>query len=125
MIKAVHFILSTYFLALGAVMLVSPMNWYELTPGVIQTGPFNMHFVMDIGLVFIASGALFAVGAAKGNPSFMIAASVWPALHALFHIYIWFSRDMALDVVALANLLGIQLPGWAALFAAISVSKEQ
>ena len=33
-------------------MLVAPSaTWYSLVPGVTQTGPFNQHFVRDIGLI--------------------------------------------------------------------------
>jgi hypothetical protein len=117
-------LIGVWFLALGSFMLLMPMNWYQITPGVVETGPFNMHFVMDIGLVFIACGALFVFGAIKGNAALMLSAAIWPAMHALFHIYIWFSRDMALDAIAFSNLVGIQLPGWAALFLALSAQKE-
>lgn len=122
--KLVQLILSLYFLALGVFMLTASMTWYQITPGVVETGPFNMHFAMDIGLVFIACGGLFGVGVLRKDPSLMIAGALWPAMHALFHIYIWFSRDMALDLIAFTNLFGIQLPGWVAFYFGLSAQKE-
>jgi hypothetical protein len=39
-------------LVLGAnalFQLIAPLAWYDSVPGVIATGPFNAHFVRDIG----------------------------------------------------------------------------
>lgn len=36
-------------IANGLFMLVSPADWYFAVPGVTTTGPFNQHFVRDIG----------------------------------------------------------------------------
>ena len=47
---------------LGAVanalwMLADPLRWYhDLPAGVPDTGPFNPHFVRDIGCAFLAVG---------------------------------------------------------------------
>ena len=44
----------------GAKMLFDGRGWYDAVPGVQDTGPYNPHFVQDIGLAFIvASGGLF------------------------------------------------------------------
>jgi hypothetical protein len=37
----------------GVFMLVSPEQWYFAVPGVTSTGPFNQHFLRDIGLIFL------------------------------------------------------------------------
>ena len=37
----------------GAFMLVAPGPWYETVPGVTGTGPFNPHFIRDIGRDFV------------------------------------------------------------------------
>ena len=34
----------------GAAMIATPMRWFETTPGVTETGPFNEHLVIDVGL---------------------------------------------------------------------------
>lgn len=102
----------------------SPMSWYQTTPGVVDTGPFNMHFVMDIGLVFLMSAGAMAYGLRFQNQTAIVCGSVWPALHAAFHIFIWFQRGMPFDLVAMSNLFGIQAPAWAALFLALNVTKR-
>ena len=39
-------------LANGIFMLYTPLDWYFAVPGVTTTGPFNQHFLRDIGLIF-------------------------------------------------------------------------
>ena len=41
----------------GLTMLAFPDAWYDLVPGVPQTGPFNPHFVRDIGAAYLVAGA--------------------------------------------------------------------
>ncbi len=43
-------------LANGVYMLLAPESWYFAVPGVTTTGPFNQHFVRDIGLIFLLLG---------------------------------------------------------------------
>jgi hypothetical protein len=35
----------------GLYMLALPTAWYFAVPGVTTTGPFNQHFLRDIGLI--------------------------------------------------------------------------
>jgi hypothetical protein len=71
----------------GFTMLLDGAGWYARVPGVVETGPFNPHFVQDIGLAFIAS--------ALGLAAFAWKPSLWPAgvtgalflvLHAILHL---------------------------------------
>jgi len=36
----------------GLIMLIDGPNWYIRVPGVPETGPYNGHFVQDIGVAF-------------------------------------------------------------------------
>ena len=36
----------------GLLMLELPAHWYLWVPGVTTTGPYNQHFIRDIGLIF-------------------------------------------------------------------------
>ena len=80
----------------GLIMLVAPTYWYAAVPGVSMTGPFNPHFVTDIGLAFLASGIgmLFALRRGQVAATLALAGSVWPALHALFHVWGWVTDHM-------------------------------
>jgi len=73
----------------GLLMLVWPMDWYFLVPGVTTTGPFNQHFVRDIGLIFLFIAAAFLLGAAKPQYRIILwaASTLWLAGHALFHFW--------------------------------------
>ena len=73
----------------GIFMLVSPEHWYVLVPGVTSTGPFNQHFLRDIGLIFVFLGGAFLVGAARPQVRMLLwgAAAIWLLGHALFHFW--------------------------------------
>jgi len=83
-------------IANGLTMLLAPTAWYGLVPGVTETGPFNQHFIVDIGLAFLASGVGLAMALRDGRTAATLAfaGSVWPALHALFHITGWLTGHL-------------------------------
>ena len=71
-------------------MLAGPMHWYtELPAGVPDTGPFNPHFVRDIGCAFLTVGIALIWAARSEAIRFPLAAVslVFLAAHALLHIY--------------------------------------
>lgn len=121
MARIVHGILVFWFLALAGMMFFAPMVWYQITPGVVQMGPFNMHFIMDIGLVFLMCALAMAYGLLRHNQTALVLGALWPCLHAAFHIFIWFQRGVPFDLIALSNLIGIQLPAWGGLFLALQL----
>ncbi|TGX56293.1 hypothetical protein E5A73_00980 [Sphingomonas gei] len=119
---AVAVILGLGALANGGFMLVSPTGWYFAVPGVTTTGPFNQHFIRDIGIIFLFLGAAFLIGAAR--PEFRVvlwsAASLWLCCHALFHFWevavgICGSPALLRDfpAVTLPALIGVALTLWA------------
>lgn len=71
----------------GLFLLAAPAVWYVSVPGVTTTGPFNQHFLRDIGLIFLLVGGGFLWGAAKPalRAPFWGAGAVWLSGHALFH----------------------------------------
>jgi hypothetical protein len=110
-------------IANGAFMLVSPGEWYLLVPGVTTTGPFNQHFIRDIGLIFVFVGTAYLMGAAK--PAYRVvlwaAPTLWLAAHALFHFWevaagICAPSDLVRDfpAVTLPAIIGALLTLWAA-----------
>lgn len=94
----------------GAFMVVAPTAWYAAVPGVSEAGPLNMHFIVDVGLVYLASGVGFLLGTRPGaaNAAFAAAGATWPALHALFHVWGWIMHGFpsALDN-ALSQVFGV------------------
>ncbi|MCK0530785.1 hypothetical protein [Sphingobium agri] len=73
----------------GVFMLISPANWYFAVPGVTTTGPFNQHFVRDIGLIFLLVAVAMLTGVVRPAARLPLwsAAALWLAGHALFHFW--------------------------------------
>lgn len=82
-------LLGAGFIANGLFMLWSPAHWYFAVPGVTSTGPFNQHFIRDIGLIFLLLGAGFVAGAMRPalRVAFWSAGALWLSGHALFHFW--------------------------------------
>lgn len=76
-------------IANGLFMLISPTNWYFAVPGVTTTGPFNQHFLRDIGLIFLLIGIAMLTGAARpaARVTLWSLAALWLGGHALFHFW--------------------------------------
>src|ERR1700722_6770907 len=90
-VRAGLLLLGLIHLGNGLWMMLAPDGWYAAVPGVSMTGPINHHFIADIGLAFVASGAGLLLGARNMHAAgaFAVAGSAWPALHALLHIWGW------------------------------------
>jgi hypothetical protein len=109
-VRALLLLLGLFHIANGLTMLVAPMAWYDAVPGVTATGPFNHHFILDIGMAFLASGGLLALGARNtaSAASFAIAGATWPILHALIHISGWFMDGFPSQAnVAVSEVVGV------------------
>jgi hypothetical protein len=89
-------------LANGIFMLALPENWYFAVPGVTTTGPYNQHFIRDIGLVFVFIGAAFLVGVKRPQYRIVLwaASTLWLGAHALFHYW-----EVAVGICAPSVLL--------------------
>ena len=105
----------------GLVMWFAPHWWYETVPGIVEMGLYHKHLIRDVGIVYIVAG--FGQCLIKRSPAIALYATMWPALHALYHIAIFFDRGLKLDAIAATNLLLIQIPAWASLWAAWRLRK--
>jgi hypothetical protein len=106
-------------------MLVAPLWWYGAVPGVTATGPFNPHFVADIGMAYlVVTGGLawFAWRPGQGWPA-LVAATAFLALHGLVHL-----RDAALSPVCghdlLRDLPGVFAPALIAAWVAVTAKPK-
>lgn len=84
----VGLILGLVLAANGLIMLAAPAEWYAAVPGVPGTGPFNPHFVRDIGVAYLVCGAAlawFALTAAARAAA--LAGAAFLLLHALVHVW--------------------------------------
>ncbi len=113
-LRALVALLGLFHLANAAAMLIDPADWYRAVPGVAGTGPFNPHFVVDVGLACASSGALMltAAGASARAAPLALAGGVWPALHAAFHIVEWLADGFPREAgVAVTEAVGVVLVG--------------
>lgn len=110
-------------LLLGFVMLVNatwqlaaPQGWYWAIPGVPDRGPFNQHFVRDLGIIYTLTGIGLILGALRPLQRFGYwwAPTAWLAGHALFHFW-----EVLVGICGPASLAqdfgGVTLPALTAL----------
>jgi hypothetical protein len=78
-----------FLLSNGFFMLIAPMKWYYVVPGVTDTGFYNQHFIRDIGLVQLFLGAALGIGLFRANLRLALwaTAAAWLSAHALFHFW--------------------------------------
>ena len=101
----------------GLMMLFAGPFWFASVPGASETGPFNPHFVQDIGAAFLVAGLALAVRAWQP--------ALWPAAvagagfltaHGLIHLAAIIAGH---DHHAAFDLLAVVLPSALALYAAL------
>ncbi|MCB2112922.1 MAG: hypothetical protein R3C42_05110 [Parvularculaceae bacterium] len=71
----------------GAIMLAAGRYWYDTTPSVADTGPFNPHFVADIGAAYVVAGLSLLARAIR--PEYWpaaVAGAAFFAAHAIIHV---------------------------------------
>ena len=79
-------LLGLFLLGNGLVMLADPVRWYFAVPGVTTTGPFNQHFLRDIGLIYAIVGVGFLIGIVRRaeRAALWAAATLWLVGFSLF-----------------------------------------
>ena len=88
----------------------------------------NHHFIVDVGLALVASGAGMLIGLRAGATAaaFALAGAAWPALHASFHIFQWLAEGFPREPrVAATEGIGVVLIGYCGLaFAYMRARRE-
>jgi hypothetical protein len=93
-------------------MLVSPLGWYHDLPAAVPDfGPFNPHFVRDIGCAFATVGLalVWAALAPARRVALVGVACVFYAAHAALHVFDTLRGAVELDHVLL-DFPGVYLP---------------
>ena len=89
--RALLLLLGLFHAANGLEMLVAPAFWAANVVHNPAPNHLEFHFMADIGMAFLASGAALIWSARRGR-SFAVWAifgAAWPALHALIHAREW------------------------------------
>lgn len=103
-------------------MLAGPLHWYrELPAAVPDTGPFNPHFVRDIGGAFLAVGValLWAAKAKRWRAPLLAIAALFLGGHALVHVYDTLRGALGHTHLWL-DLPGVYLPAMVISYAAVA-----
>lgn len=94
----------------GITILLAPWHFYHSVPGSHLFGPFNSHFVRDVGLVYLSSGAIGLFGHRTSQPALYLSANLWSTLHAVFHLHLWVHRAFPLDHIFLFDVTTVVAP---------------
>ncbi len=106
----------------GLMMLFAGPAWYASVPGASETGPYNPHFVQDIGAAFLVAG--LALAARAWRPRFWpaaVAGAGFLAVHALLHLVMIATGH---DRHAAFDLIAVVLPSALALYSAFPSQGE-
>lgn len=116
-------LLAAFHAASGLTMLLAGSFWWAHVPGVTETGHYNPHFVADVGLAFIASGAGLALGAVRRDwRTAAWAGALFPILHAGLHLGEMFQSGVQASWIS--DAVAIHLPAALGAWAALSQPKE-
>lgn len=110
--RAVLAILAILLTFSGIHMLVSPEHWYHSLESVPYTGPFNPHFVRDIGCAYLAAASGLALGAwrARWIVPGSLTALTFLGIHAGLHIWESLAHHPVADHMGVVDFVGIYGP---------------
>jgi hypothetical protein len=125
--RAIALLLAIVTAGNGLVMLAAGPLWYGAVPGVIETGPFNAHFVKDIGAAYLVAGLGLAwlglrplEAAARGAA---MAGALFLVLHAGIHLVEAIGNPAGLADLA-RDFPGVILPAILAAWVAWPTSRK-
>ena len=110
----------------GALMMLVPLAWYNAVPGVSGTGPFNAHFIIDIGMIYATTAIGYALGAAwRGQRvGLWLMATLWLFAHALFHFAIALQGQTTAQIL-MRDFAGVTLPAIVGALLSIQAFRRQ
>lgn len=111
----------------GVVMIVAPELWYLQTPGASDTGPYNIHFVRDIGIAFLGAGLGLLYGVTQQHLTALdtaCAALIFIGGHGLLHVVEMFAMNMSIVEVSRDSAL-VVLPALIAIFFVLVLRKDK
>jgi len=99
-----------FYLLTGLWMAVLPHDFYLNAPGARETGPYNMHFVRDVGFAFVTSSLAVGYGVFANLKPLCVFGSLWLLMHGLFHLALWVIHGMQLNGPALIDAVLVSVP---------------
>jgi hypothetical protein len=86
--RALAGLLGILLAANGLAMLAAGKAWYYAVPGVTSTGPYNPHFVKDIGMAYLVTALGLGWFAARPRQGWsgLVCGAAFLSLHGLIHV---------------------------------------
>ena len=112
--------LVAFYLITGLFISFAPFTFYQTGPGVSDTGPYNMHFLRDVGFAFTISAMGLAYGLWHRLKPLVLFGSAWLVVHGLFHLTLWVLHSHRTSTAALIDLAIVVAP--AAVLAYLAVT---
>ncbi len=105
----------------GLHMLFAPRHWYGSIESVAHTGPYNGHFVSDIGCAYLAAAAGLALGAwrVRWQTPGAVTAVAFLGAHALLHLWESLIHTDAAAHAGVVDAVGVYLPALLALLCSL------
>ncbi len=105
----------------GVHMLFAPDHWYGSIASVPHTGPYNGHFVRDIGCAYLAAAVGLALGAwqARWRTPGAVTALTFLGSHALLHLWESLIHTDAAAHAGVVDVIGVYGPALLALLASL------
>lgn len=109
----------------GIAMYFTPGDWFTAVPGVPETGPFNGHFVRDVGAAYVMTGVavILAVRLRPSRLPLLVVASLFSGGHAARHVVEWITVE-ATHQHWMSDAAGVVLPALVILGATAVALKE-
>jgi hypothetical protein len=110
-VRLILAVLGLFHLINGLIMLAFPAEWAGAVVHLPAPDHLHIHFIVDIGLVFAASGMGMIWGSRPGAAVWAAAGSVWPVLHGLFHAVEWVTDGLPRGMDFFKEGVGVILAG--------------
>ena len=110
MVRSVIWAFVVFYLATGLYIAVLPHDFYLNAPGARETGPYNMHFIRDVGFAFLTSAVAIGYGVYAKQKAVMLFGAAWLLIHGLFHLTLWVVHGMPLDRAAMVDAAVVSIP---------------
>ena len=110
MIRILIWAFVAFYLLTGLYIAILPNDFYLNAPGAQGTGPYNMHFIRDVGFAFFSSSVAIGYGIYYGNKPVMMFGALWLLMHGLFHLTLWMIHGMQFDSAAIIDMVVVSIP---------------
>ncbi len=110
MTRTLIWALVAFYLLTGLYIAVLPQDFYLNAPGAADTGPYNMHFIRDVGFAFLTSSLAIGYGLYANQKLLMVFGSLWLLIHGLFHLTLWVFHGMHFNGAALIDAVTVTIP---------------